>query len=140
MPESVFIRSEPMYDNTRATRRHRDFIIADQTIYHCQCAPGKKSRCISLCKRLADVYHRAGQNNYKLFNMSCSLHACRRKRGGGGMMRLVGLFNCKVKGLASFFRLVVPAASRARLHKSILFFILRSMSFSSLSLSYYVFI
>ena len=44
---------------------------------------GKKAGCSSLCKRLADVYHRAGQNNYKLFNMS---------------RRLVGLPNCKAKG------------------------------------------
>lgn len=137
MPESAFVRSGPMYDNTRSTTRHRDFIIADQTIYHCQCAPRKKSRCISLCKRLADVYHRAGQNNYKLLNISCSLRACRRRGGGGGgMMQLAGLFNCKAKGIASFFRLVVPAASRACLRKSILFFILRSLSFSSLSLSF----
>ena len=44
---------------------------------------GKKLGCSSLCKRLADVYHRAEQNNYKLFNMS---------------RRLVGLPNCKAKG------------------------------------------
>lgn len=62
----------------------------------------KVALCISLCKRLADVYHRApGQNNYKLFNMSRG----GRARGLAGSRLIVRRRARGARG--PFFRLAV---------------------------------
>lgn len=87
---------------------------------------GKKAGCSSLCKRLADVYHRAGQNNYKLFNMS---------------RRLVGLPNCKAKGPSGrvvffFLRLSLSSTTSAQLSSSTSLFLSRVSFFVRSSYSW----